>query len=54
MVRGKKCMSKQYKDTMHVGIVQKGSACAHWYAKVCTSDTVLIPTVLVLSQSFGS
>ena len=29
---------------MLVGMVQKGSACAHWYAKVRTCDTVLIPT----------
>jgi len=29
---------------MRVGMVQKGSACAHWYAKVRTYDTVLIPT----------
>jgi len=29
---------------MHVGMVQKGSARAHWYAKVRMGDTVLIPT----------
>jgi len=29
---------------MLVGMVQKGSARAHWYAKVRTCDTVLIPT----------
>ena len=35
---------KRYKGKMHVGIVQKGSACAHWYMKVSTGDAVLIPT----------
>jgi len=44
MVRGKKCTLKQYKYTMRVGMVQKGSAHAHWYAKVRMGDTVLIPT----------
>jgi len=29
---------------MPVGIVQKASAHAHWYVKVRTGDSVLIPT----------
>jgi len=35
---------KQYNSKMLIGIVQKGSACAHWYMKVGTGNAVLIPT----------
>ena len=34
------------KGKMPVGIVQKASAHAHWYAKVRMGDSVLIPTFL--------